>query len=306
MLRDFFSIHDLSVYEFHELLDLASCIKENPRQFQKKLQNKTLALVSQKPSFTTKATFEVGVLQLGGKTVYLETGNIHHGHSPSPFELAKSLERWVDAIILETVSHEFLLEFTRVSRVPVINASTSHIHPCQALADFFTIKEYHKDPSHIKLAYFGPANEICHSLILAAAKAGTEIIMAAPPGNEPNQDIIEQAKSDGKDTSFRIRFTSNPEEAASNADIIYTDQWIFPSLNDTRKELKKTWMPYQINDDILSQAKADALFMYGHPGLRQKEATDQIYHSKQSVVFDQVENKLHIQKAIMVLLIEIK
>ena len=297
MMKDFLSIHDLSLYEFHELLDLAQDIKESPRKFQKKLHNITLAFVSPKPSFTAKATFEVGMLQLGGRTVHLEPETIPPDAQPSPLELAKKLERWVDGIILADVPHEFLLEFARISRIPVINASTLYTHPCQALADFFTIKEHHKDPAHLKLAYLGPARAICHSLILAAAKAGSEMVVAAPPGNEPDPTIIKLAKSDGKDTSFQIRTTSEPEEAAVHADILYTDRWI-GSLP------RQNLMLYQVNAGLMARAQPDALFMYGHPGLRQNEATDEVYNSQQSIVFDQVENKLHIQKAIMVLLLQ--
>ncbi|MGB8951850.1 MAG: ornithine carbamoyltransferase [Candidatus Aminicenantales bacterium] len=303
MLKDLLSIHDLSLYEFNQILDLTREIKENPKKFHKKLKHKILAMIFEKPSLRTRMTFEVGMLELGGEAVYLSPSDIQLGKRETVEDVGKNLERWVDGIMIRTFAHQIAVDLAKNTSIPVINGLTDLLHPCQAMADFFTLKEKKGGLASLKLSYIGDGNNVCHSLLFAAAKAGTQIAVATPAGYKPRPEIIEMAKKDGKETGFNLILTDDPKEAASGADAVYTDVWASMGQEQEKEERAAVFAPFQVNQKIMSNAKKDALFMHCLPAHKGEEVSGEVLDSAQSVVFDQAENRLHIQKAIMLLLI---
>jgi ornithine carbamoyltransferase len=298
--KDFISIHDLSLYEFHEILDLAVKMKESPQRFRRALKDKVLTMIFQKPSLRTRMTFEVGMLQLGGHAVYLSPGDGQVGVRESFHDVGKNLERWVDGIMIRTFAHQNIIDLAGAVRIPVINALSDLLHPCQAMADFLTLKEKLGDLSRLKLAYVGDGNNVCHSLMFAAAKAGSRLAVATPPGYEPNVDIIRQAREDGRDTGFELSLTHDPRQAVSAADAVYTDVWASMGQEAEKQARALIFAPFQVNPALMAAGKKEALFMHCLPAHRGDEVTDEVIDSPSSVVFDQAENRLHVQKAIMV------
>jgi ornithine carbamoyltransferase len=302
MKKDFISIHDLSLYEFHEILDLTEKMKEDPRDFRKALKHQVLAMIFQKPSLRTRMTFEVGMLELGGHAIYMSPSDGQVG-SREPFpDVGKNLERWVDGIMIRTFAHQNILDLAGAVRIPVINALSDLLHPCQAMADFFTLKEKRGDLSRIKLAYVGDGNNVCHSLMFAAAKAGCRMAVATPPGYEPREETIRLARSDGRETGFSLILTNDPRQAVAEADAVYTDVWASMGQEAEKDARAKVFAPFQVNGALMAAAGKGALFMHCLPAHRGEEVTDEVIDSPASVVFDQAENRLHVQKVIMVLL----
>jgi len=300
---NFLSIHDISIYEFNQILDIAEDIKKKPSAFQDKLKNKILAMIFEKPSLRTRMTFEVGMLQLGGEAVYLSPSDIQMGMRESAYDVAKNLERWVDGIMIRTFDHDTVVNLAEASSIPVINALTDLLHPCQAMADFLTLREKKGGLSNLKLAYVGDGNNVAHSLLMASAKAGAEIAIATPSGYQPKPDILRMAKDDGMETGFRYILTSDPIEAVKEADAVYTDTWTPMGQEKDKQARTQAFSPYQINSQLMAEAKSDALFMHCLPAQRGEEVTDDVIDSAQSVVFDQAENRLHIQKTILSMLL---
>jgi ornithine carbamoyltransferase len=302
-LDNFLSIHDLSVYEFNQILDIAEDIKTKPRAFRDRLKNKILAMIFEKPSLRTRMTFEVGMLQLGGEAVYLSPSDIQMGTRESTADVGKNLERWVDGIMIRTFSHHIALNLAEASRIPVINALTDLLHPCQAMADFLTLREKKGGLSNLKLAYVGDGNNVTHSLLLASAKAGTKMAIATPSGFEPATDILNMAEDDGKETGFQCSLTSDPIEAVREADAVYTDTWASMGQEEDKQARTQVLSPYQVNTQLMAEAQPDALFMHCLPAHRGEEVTDDVIDSAQSVVYDQAENRLHVQKTILSMLL---
>jgi len=302
MPKDFISIHDISRYEFHELLDLARDIKENPGKYRKRLNDKILALIFEKPSLRTRMTFEVGMLQLGGKAIYLSPNEIQIGKRETVEDVAHNLERWVDGIMIRTFGHDNVVRLARAASIPVINGLSDLSHPCQAMADFLTLREKKGGLSEAKLAYVGDGNNVCHSLMLAAAKAGTAMAVATPKGYEPNPDMIQRALQDGREAEFSLTLTNNPVEAVKNADAVYTDAWASMGQEGEKEERAKIFAPFQVSPALMAAAKPGAIFMHCLPAHREEEVAVAVLDSPQSVVFDQAENRLHVQKAIMLVL----
>ncbi|MCR4409359.1 MAG: ornithine carbamoyltransferase [Candidatus Saccharicenans sp.] len=302
MKKDFITIHDLSTYEFQEMMDLTEKMKKNPGKYRKVLKDKILAMIFQKPSLRTRMTFEVGMLQLGGEAVYLAPSDIQMGSREGVRDIGKNLERWVDGIMIRTFGHHIILELAESTRLPVINALTDLLHPCQAMADFFTLREKKGHLAGLKLAYVGDGNNVCHSLMLAAAKAGTRMAVATPPGYEPKPEIVAWAKEDGRDTGFELTITNDPVEAVREADAIYTDVWASMGQEAEKEARKRIFMPYQVNRELFSKARPDTYFMHCLPAHRGEEVTDEVIDSPNSIVYDQAENRLHVQKVIMMLL----
>ncbi len=305
-MDDFLTIHDISVYEFSEILDLAERIKERPQNFQKKLAHTVLAMIFEKPSLRTRMTFEVGMLQLGGEAIYLSPSDIQMGSRESVVDVGKNLERWVDGILIRTYSHAIAVDLAEASCIPVINALTDLLHPCQAMADFFTLREKKGALAGLKLAYVGDGNNVCNSLLLAAAKAGSQFTVATPSGYEPDTKVLKLAEEDGKDTGFTYRLTENPQEAVSDADAVYTDVWTSMGEEREKDERQRIFASYQVNSALMTAAKPDGIFMHCLPAHRGEEVTDEVIDSVQSVVYDQAENRLHAQKAILLKLLEKK
>ena len=302
MNKDFISIHDLSRYEFGEIMDLTEKIKRAPADYRKALKGRVLTMIFQKPSLRTRMTFEVGMLQLGGHAVYLSPGDGQVGVRESFTDVGKNLERWVDGIMIRTFAHKNILDLAAAVRIPVINALSDLLHPCQAMADFFTLKEKHGDLARLKLAYVGDGNNVCHSLMFAAAKAGSRMAVATPPGYEPNPEIVRQAREDGRETGFELTLTGDPREGVSGADAVYTDVWASMGQEDEKEARAAVFAPFQVNAALMAAAGPGALFMHCLPAHRGDEVTDEVIDSPASVVFDEAENRLHVQKAIMVLL----
>ncbi len=303
MHKDFLSIHDLTPYQFSQIMDLTREIKEKPHRFKDKLRGKILAMIFEKPSLRTRVTFEAGMLQLGGEAIYLAPTDIQMGTRETPYDVGKNLERWIDAIMIRTFAHHIAVELAQASDKPVINALTDLLHPCQAMADFFTLKEKLGDLANTKLAYIGDGNNVCHSLLFAAAKIGSKISISNPDGFEPNPEILEKAKQDGKNTGFRVFLTPDPTEAVQEADAVYTDVWASMGQESEKEKRARIFSSYQVNSKLMGQAKKNAFFMHCLPAHRGEEVTDEILDSQRSIVFDQAENRLHVQKAIMVLLL---
>jgi len=300
--KDFIAIHDLSLYEFNEIMDLTVKIKEAPSDFRKALKGKVLTMIFQKPSLRTRLTFEVGMLQLGGHAVYLSPGDGQVGVRESFSDVGKNLERWVDGIMIRTFAHRNIIDLAAAVRIPVINALSDLLHPCQAMADFFTLKEKHGDLSRLKLAYTGDGNNVCHSLMFAAAKAGSRMAVATPPGYEPDPEIVRQAREDGRETGFELALTHDPREAVSGADAVYTDAWASMGQEAEKEARAAIFAPFQVNAGLMAAAKEGAYFMHCLPAHRGAEVTDEVIDSPASIVFDEAENRLHVQKSIMVIL----
>jgi ornithine carbamoyltransferase len=302
MQKDFISIHDLTPDEFDQILDMTVDMKKHPHRFRKSLKNRILAMIFQKPSLRTRMTFEVGMLQLGGEAIYLAPSDIQIGSREGIFDVGKNLERWVNGIMLRTFAHQIILDLAVSTRIPVINALTDLLHPCQAMADFYTLREKKEGRTGLTLAYVGDGNNVCHSLMFAAAKSGTKMVVATPAGYEPNPEIVRQAMDDGKATGFSLKLTADPAEAASGADAVYTDVWASMGQEAEKEKRAKIFTPYQVNAKLMSRAKSDASFMHCLPAHRGDEVTDEVIDSPNSVVYDQAENRLHVQKVIMLLL----
>jgi ornithine carbamoyltransferase len=302
MEKDFLSVHDLSLYEFSQTLDLAAEMKKRPRKFGKALEHRILAMIFQKPSLRTRMTFEVGMLQLGGEAVYLAPSDIQMGSRESVADIGKNLERWVDGIMIRTFGHEIATGLARNTRIPVVNALTDLSHPCQAMADVFTLKEHKGSLAGLKLAYVGDGNNVCHSLLLAAARGGMKMAVATPAGYGPNPEMVRLAREDGSEVGFELTLTNQPEEAVSGADAVYTDVWASMGHEGEKEKRARIFAPFQVNGRLMSLAEKDAVFMHCLPAHRGEEVTDEVIDSPHSIVYDQAENRLHVQKVILTLL----
>ena len=302
MQKDFLSVRDLSVYEFGKMLDRATEVKKHADKYRKALKHKILAMIFQKPSLRTRMTFETGMLQLGGEAIYLAPSDIQMGSREGAYDIGKNLERWVDGIMIRTFGHQIAVDLAASTKIPVINALTDLSHPCQAMADFLTLREHKGALSALKLAYVGDGNNVCHSLMLAAARGGTKMAVATPAGYEPKVEMVRAAREDGKDTGFTLTLTTSAEEAVSGADAVYTDVWASMGQEAEKAARAKIFAPYQVNARLMSHAKKDALFMHCLPAHRGDEVTDEVIDSPTSVVYDEAENRLHAQKAILIAL----
>lgn len=303
MFENFLSVHDITPYEFTKVLDLAVQIKKNPKRFRTALKDKVLAMIFQKPSLRTRMTFEVGMIQLGGNAVYLSPSDIQMGKRETPYDVGKNLERWVDGIMIRTFDHQDVINLAEFTQIPVINALTDLLHPCQALADFLTLKEKRGDLSGMTLAWVGDGNNVCHSLMYTAAKTGTKMRIATPEGYEPHPEIIKKAEKDGKETGSHFLLTHDPNEAVRGAHAVYTDTWASMGQESEHEARKKVFSPFQVNENLMSLAASGAFFMHCLPAHRGEEVTDAVIDSPQSIVYDQAENRLHAQKAVLHLLL---
>ncbi|MEE8637814.1 MAG: ornithine carbamoyltransferase [Candidatus Margulisiibacteriota bacterium] len=299
--KDFISIHNLSSSDIEEIFNLAAELKT--KRTSHLLSGKSLALIFEKPSTRTRVSFEVGMYELGGKTVHLSPRAVQLGVREAISDVAQTLSRYVDGVMLRTFHHSDILEFARFATVPVINGLTDLLHPCQALADFFTVKEKKGDLKGLKFAYIGDGNNVCHSLMFAAAKVGMNLTIAAPQGYEPNEKMAKLAFEDGKGSGIEIDILNDPVIAAKDADVIYTDVWASMGQEKEGKKRKKAFKKFQVNQQLVGLAKSDAIIMHCLPAHRGEEITDEVLDGPNSVVFDQAENRLHLQKAILTLLL---
>ncbi len=296
------SINDLSPADAVKILALAGRLKTELKSGipHPLLQSKTLALVFEKPSLRTRTTFDTGMYQLGGHTIYMGHSDIGPGTRESVPDIARNLSRWVDAIVTRTFAHGTVVELAQHATVPVINGLSDEEHPCQALADMLTLREHKGELKGKHLAYVGDGNNVSHSLMLLGAKLGVNVTVATPAGYEPMPQYVETAQRDAKQTGAAIRIIRSPKEAVATADAIYTDTWTSMGQEAEAEERRRVFPPYQVNRRLLQQAKADAIVMHCLPAHRGEEITDEVMDGPQSVIFDQAENRLHVQKAALV------
>lgn len=298
--KDLLSIADLSLHEIELIFRLAAKLK---KKNEKLLRGKTLGMIFEKSSTRTRVSFEVGMYQLGGHGIFLSKDDLQLGRGETVADTARVLSRYLSGIMIRAYSHQDVIELAKNSSIPVINGLTDLSHPCQALSDFFTIGEYKKRFKGLKLAFVGDGNNVAHSLLMAASLLGTHISIASPDGYKVNPDIHGRALEFAKKSGSRIVLTSDPAEAAKEADILYTDVWVSMGQENEKEEKTKIFQNYQINASLLKIAKKDAMVMHCLPAHREEEITSEALDGKNSAVLDQAENRLHAQKAIMALLL---
>lgn len=302
MKKDFLEVTDFTSEEIQLTFDLAKKMKAKPSDYYEALRYKTLALIFEKPSLRTRTTFDVGIQQLGGFSIYLSPAEINLGKRESVYDVAKNLERMVDGIMVRTFAHSIVEDMAKFAKIPIINGLTDYAHPCQAMADYFTIEEVKGTIKGLKIVYIGDGNNVAHSLMATAGRLGAHIVVATPKGFEPNLNAYRNAIEAGKETDAKIEVINDPIEAVKNADVVYTDVWASMGQESEAERRKKIFLPYQVNGKLFSYAKPDAIFMHCLPAHRGEEVTDEVIDSPNSVVFQEAENRLHVQKAILYLL----
>ena len=297
--KDFLALRDWPSADLMDLLLLALSVKAEPAKYSRKLEGQALAVIMEKPSLRTRVSFEVGINQLGGFAVHLSSQEISIGTRESVSDVAKNLERMVQGIVIRTFGHDKVVELAAHASIPVINGLTDFAHPCQAMADYLTILEKKGSFNGVKIAYIGDGNNVAHSLIFGAARFGAHLAVATPAGYEPDADAVQKASADAAETGGKIELLLDPLEAAAAADVLYTDVWTSMGQEIENEKRQKDFAGYQINDEIARLAKPDYVFMHCLPAHRGEEVTESVIDSDHSIVFQQAENRLHVQKAIM-------
>jgi ornithine carbamoyltransferase len=297
--RDFLSLHDITISEMQALLHLAEEVKAHPETYTVALQGKMAALIFEKPSLRTRVTFEVGFEQMGGHAVYLAPGDIGLGKRESVKDVARNLSRWVNVLIVRTFSQKLLEELAFAATVPIINALTDLLHPCQAIADLLTMQEAKGKLKGLRLVYVGDGNNVALSLAHAAGKVGIHFAMACPPGYEPNPDILTEARADAASTGAEITVVHDPKEVLPHADAVYTDVWTSMGQENEAAQRQTAFAGFQINGSLMDLAPADALFLHCLPAHRGEEVSDEVLDGPHSVALEQAENRLHAHKAIL-------
>ncbi|MGA8029590.1 MAG: ornithine carbamoyltransferase [Bryobacteraceae bacterium] len=292
---------DLPADQLNGLLDLAQQVKQSRQRYASALKGRYLSLLFEKPSLRTRLTFELAIKQLGGDCV-TQTGKI--GDREALKDVARNLARWTDAIVARTFSQETVDELARWSQIPVINGLSDLYHPCQALTDMFTLKEHFGRLRGLKLAYVGDGNNVAHSLLLCCSRLGIHCSVATPKGYEPKPAIVEQARQLASESAAEIAITGSPAAALKGANAVYTDIWAGMGQESEAQARNELFAPYQINEALLAEARKGALFMHCLPAKRGLEVTDEVMESAQSIVFDQAENRLHVQKALLLMLLQ--
>lgn len=303
--KDLLSIHDLSCEEVETILDLAGELKAMQKAGieHRILAGKTLGMIFEKSSTRTRVSFETGMFQLGGQALFLSNRDLQIGRGEPIKDTARVLSRYLDGVMIRTFEHEKVEEFARYADIPVINALTDLLHPCQALTDLLTIREHKgKNLEALKMAYVGDGNNMTHSLMYAAAKTGMNFIAATPDGYAPEEEVVQRAQEDAKETGASIALVADPFIAAKDADILVTDTWASMGQEAEHEERKKIFAPYQINRELLAAADKRAIVMHCLPAYRGEEITEDVMEAFADVIFDEAENRLHTQKAILALL----
>ena len=293
--KDLLTGDEITNKEFLELIDFSIKLKEEDKMGKGEplLENKTLAMLFEKPSTRTRVSFETGMKQLGGHTIILALNEMQHSRGESVKDTAKTLSGYVDAIVARVYEHSFIEDLARYATVPVINGLSNSYHPCQTLADFMTIKEHKKKFKDLKIAWIGDGNNVCNSLIFGCSKTQTKISIATPNGFEPDPEVVKKAL---KNTT--VDLTTDPKSAIKDADIVMTDT--FTSIHTSDPKRTEFFLPsFQVNDSLMTKAKKEAIFMHCLPAKREQEVTSSVIDGQQSVVWDQAENRLHSQKALL-------
>jgi len=303
--RDLLSLHDLNPAEIMAIIELAGELKEKqklriPHSY---LQGKTLGMIFQKSSTRTRVSFEVAMYQLGGYPMFLNANDLQLGRGESLADTARVLSRYLDGVMIRTYAQDDVEEFARHATIPVINGLTNLLHPCQILADLLTIKERKGTLTGLKLAYIGDGNNICHSLLFGCAKVGMDISVASPEGYKPDEDIVRLAKQDASSAGSKVEILTNPVEAVSGADIVVTDVWASMGQEAEQAARAKVFAPYQVNEKLVAHARPDFIFLHCLPAHRGEEVAAEIIDGPHSAVWDEAENRLHTQKAVLALLL---
>ena len=283
----------------HDLLRLTADIKANPQRYAEILRGKFIALIFEKPSLRTRVTFEVGIQSMGGSVVFLDHTQARLGERESIADVARNLERWVQGIVARVYEQRVLDEMAASAGIPVINALSDRFHPCQALADFFTLEEKIGNLRGFKLAYVGDGNNVCHSLIFLAARLGVHLRIATPLNYAPDRDVLQDSKRVAKETRAKIELVTDPREAVAGVDAVYTDSWTSMGFEAEQNVRNSVFAPYQVNAALMSLAAPNAFFMHCLPAHRGGEVTSEVLDGPQSVVLDQSENRMYVQKAIL-------
>jgi ornithine carbamoyltransferase len=294
------SIHDLFLSEMDLIFDYTARLKSAGRPLDI-LRGKTLAMIFEKSSTRTRVSFEVGMYQLGGTALFLNTNDLQLGRGETIADTARVLSRYVDGIMARTFAHQTVVDLAENATVPVINGLTDLLHPCQALTDLFTILEKKGKLAGKKLTFVGDGNNVAHSLMIACAKVGMHFSLGCPEGYEPNPAVVAQAREVAAETGSEIRILHDPAAAVADADAVYADVWTSMGQEAEKEERLAKFAPYQINTDLVAHAKPDHLVMHCLPAHRGEEITDEVLDGPNSVVLDEAENRLHVQKAIMAL-----
>jgi len=303
-VHDLIADQDLTLSDVRMIFDLAGHVKASPAAYAQALAGKQLAMIFEKPSLRTRVTFEVGMTSMGGFAIYLDHSKPRLGERESIKDVARNLDRWVDGIVARTYSHQSVVELAANASIPVVNALTDLLHPCQALGDFFTLTEKFGRVKGLKLAFVGDGNNVCHSLMLTGAKLGATVRVATPSGFEPKAEIVEQAKTLAHATGAKIQLFRDPLEAVAGAQAIYTDVWASMGQEYAAHLRTQVFAPYQVTETLMKAAGADSVFLHCLPAHRGQEVTDAVIDSSRSLVYDQAENRLHVQKALLLLLLQ--
>ena len=303
--KDIVSIHDLSREEIDQILDTAQMLKMKKKlgEIYHPLKDKALGMIFQKASTRTRVSFEVGMLQLGGYALFLSANDLQLKRGETIADTARNLSRYLDGIMIRTFDHQDVIDLAEYSSVPVINGLTDLLHPCQVISDLFTIREKKGLLAGIKLAYIGDGNNMAHSLMFGGAKMGMHISICSPSGFEPDSEITRLSRIDAAMTGSNIAIEDDPVQAVQTADIIYTDVWTSMGMEEEHEERLKTFSRFQVNSSLLEKAREDVLVMHCLPAHRGEEITDDVIDGPRSIVFDQAENRLHAQKAMLALII---
>jgi ornithine carbamoyltransferase len=293
------SLHDLAPPEIDFIMKLAHEVKANPAQYRNALDGRTLAMIFERPSLHTRVAFELGIIQLGGRALSLNSNDVGLGRREAVKDAARNLSRWVDVIMARVHLHQTVIELAEHATVPVINGLSDFEHPCQALGDYLTLLECKGSLENVTLAWVGDGNNVAHSLIYGAARLGAHMRIATPPGYEPDRSVMADAKREGGD----VTLMHDPAKAVVGADAVYTDIWTSQGNEDEQETRQEIFRPYQVNSQLMRAAGPQALFMHCQPARRGEEVTDEVMDSPRSLAYHQAENRLHMQKAIFLALL---
>lgn len=301
--EDLCSIADLSSSEVRALLRLGHEVKRSPREYRHALDAKQMVLMFEKASLRTRLAFETGINTMGGNAIFVDQTSSPLGEREAIADVARNVERWVDVIVLRTYAHDTITEMAANSRVPVINALSDFEHPCQALADFMTLEEHFGSATGLNFTYVGDGNNVCHSLMLTGAQLGANMTIATPRGYSPDIEIVTKAREMAETNGGEIRLLQDPGAAAEGADAIYTDVCVSMGFEHESTKRAPIFRPFQVNETLMQRATERAVFMHCLPARRGAEVTDAVLDGPQSIVFDQAENRMHVQKALLLLLL---
>lgn len=299
--KDLLTLKDWSSSEIFQVLDLSQKLKKENKEGRSHplLKGKTLGMIFQKASTRTRISFEAAMWQLGGYALFLNPQDLQMGRGEPIKDTARVLSRYLEGIMIRTFEHSEVEELAHYADIPVINGLTDSFHPCQALADLLTIREYKGDFNGLRVAYLGDGNNVAHSLILACAKTGINVSAACPPGYEPDREVVDWARSESLTSGTQVIITDDPIEALQGADAVYTDVWTSMGQEEEQAERIKVFKSYQLNAELLQKAKPEAVVLHCLPAHRGEEITEEVMEGPQSAVFDQAENRLHVQKAVL-------